>query len=226
MMATPLFELFILPLGLGLLGFIEPCSMGANLLFAKFLEGKTTAAKLFQVTVFTLARMGLIGLLGALAALAGSAFIGFQKAMWVVLGALYFLLGVAYLAGKAGALMRTVGPSLEGLNDTRGAAGLGLLFGLNIPACAAPLIFALLGMAATGGAGGETIATGFLSLAVFGLGLSIPLIALVALPLSRRALDWISRLSVRAPRLTGFVLVGLGLWSIGFAFFVNLEKWS
>lgn len=226
MTAALLFELFLLPLGLGLLGFVEPCSMGTNLLFAKFLEGKAAAAKLFQVTVFTLSRMGFIGLLGAIAALAGSVFIGFQKAMWIALGALYVALGVIYLAGKAGPLMRTLGPSLEGVNDTRGAAGLGLLFGLNIPACAAPLIFALLGMAASSGAGGGTIAAGFLSLAMFGLGLSVPLIALVAVPLSRRALDWISGLSVRAPMLTGIVLIGLGLWSIGFAFFVNLEKWS
>jgi cytochrome c-type biogenesis protein len=33
--------LLIVPLGLGLLGFIEPCSIGATLIFVKFLEGKS-----------------------------------------------------------------------------------------------------------------------------------------------------------------------------------------
>ncbi len=40
MMDGEFINLVLLPLALGLLGFIEPCSMGSNLLFIKYVEGK------------------------------------------------------------------------------------------------------------------------------------------------------------------------------------------
>jgi hypothetical protein len=109
--------------------------------------------------------MLLIGTLGGVAALVGVAFIGFQKAMWIGLGTLYVLIGLVMLSGKANAFMRTVGPGLARLKETRGAVGLGLVFGLNIPACVAPLVFALLGLAAATGATTGAILQGFVSLA-------------------------------------------------------------
>lgn len=62
-------------------------------------------------------------------------------------------------------------------------AGLGLLFGLNVPACAAPLLLALL--AGTAAAPGVTLLGGFVSLAVFGLALSLPLVVAVLIPAAR-----------------------------------------
>src|SRR5260370_40570499 len=53
------------------------------------------------------------------------------------------------------------------------AAALGVVFGLNVPACAAPLLAAL--MAA--GLGVGSAARGFFSMAVFGVALSFPLVA-------------------------------------------------
>ncbi len=38
-------------IGLGFLGFIEPCSIGSSLIFIKYLEGKDVGGKLGQVTV-------------------------------------------------------------------------------------------------------------------------------------------------------------------------------
>jgi cytochrome c-type biogenesis protein len=99
------------------------------------------------------------------------------------------------------------------------------LFGLNIPACAAPLIFALLGAAALGGGTGGTVALGFVSLGLFGLALSAPLVVAVLWPPGRRLLDRLAGLSVRVPVVVGIVLIGLGLWSVYFGFFVNLEDW-
>jgi cytochrome c-type biogenesis protein len=168
--------------------------------------------------------MLLIGTLGGVAALVGTVFIGFQKAMWIGLGTLYVLIGLAVLSGRAAAFMRTIGPGLARLKETRGAVGLGLVFGLNIPACAAPLIFALLGLAAATGATTGAITQGFVSLAVFGFALSLPLIAAILFAPARRLLDWMVGLSARAPFITGLVLVGLGVWSIGFAVVVNLEE--
>ena len=99
-----------------------------------------------------------------------------------------------------------------------------MLFGLNIPACAAPLLLIVLGAAAAGGAGGSALAEGFFSLALFGLALSAPLVAAVIVPLARRALDWTAGLSRRIPTWTGIAMIALGVWSIWFGLFVTLER--
>lgn len=63
-MIDPIWSFVIAPLGLGLLGFIEPCSIGSSLLFVKAVEGNPPAIKLVQVGVFALTRALFIGLLG------------------------------------------------------------------------------------------------------------------------------------------------------------------
>ncbi len=211
----------LLPIGLGLFGFIEPCTIGSTLVFIKVMEGKPPATKLWQVGIFTVTRALFIGALGSVAVFVGTAFIGFQKAMWTGLGAIYFVLGLLYLAGRTGFFMRSLGPSLARIGDERGSAALGVLFGLNIPACSAPLLFTLLGTAAASGVSGATLASGFSSLALFGLALSLPLAVAVLVPAARRALDWLAGLSRRMPRWTGIVLIGLGVWSMWFGLFVT-----
>lgn len=213
----------LLPLGLGLLGFVEPCTIGTSLIFLKHMEGRNAAGKLAEVILFAATRAVFIGALGVLAVALGTAFLGLQKAAWMALGLVYAVLGLLFITGHAGALMVSIGPRLSYMSGLRGSAGLGLLFGLNIPACAAPLLFVLFGSAAAGGASGATLATGFFSLALFGLALSLPLIVAVLFPPVRRALDWIAGLSRRAPFWTSLVLIALGLWSMWFGLFVNLK---
>lgn len=79
-----LFNLLVLPAGLGLFGFIEPCSIGSSLIFIKYLEGKSGAQKLFETVLFALTRALFIGGLGAAAVLVGAAFAGFQRGAWIV----------------------------------------------------------------------------------------------------------------------------------------------
>ena len=222
-MEGTLVNLVILPVGLGLLGFIEPCSMGSNLLFIKYVEGKNGTAKVAEIAAYTLTRAVFIGALGAGAALVGSVFLGLQKGAWLFLGSVYLAIGAVYVFGKASVLMRGIGPSLERLSGVRGSAGLGLLFGLNIPACAAPLIFALLGSTALGA--GADAAKGFASLALFGLALSLPLVLALSWDSARRVLDRLAGLSSRLPMWTGIIFIGLGLWSMYFGLFVSLEDW-
>jgi len=215
---------FLLPLGLGLLGFIEPCSIGSSLLFLKYVDGQTVGEKVMQTVVFALTRAGFMGSLGMLAALIGGVVLDVQKAGWILLGALYVILGIMYGTGAAGSLKRRVGPALERASAAGGAVGLGLLFGLNVPACAAPLLFAVLGSAAVrSGTGLPGIGAGFLSLALFGLALSLPLVLMVAWPAARRLLDRLSTWSARAPVWIGSLLVVVGLWSLYFGVFVTLK---
>ncbi|HHH40000.1 MAG TPA: hypothetical protein ENK50_10580 [Sedimenticola sp.] len=221
-----LFQLVLLPVGLGLLGFVEPCSIGSTVLFVKYLEGKRGVEKLLQTGVFTLTRSLLMGSLGVLAALLGPLFVDLQQGVWLVLGIAYLALGLLFLAGRAGTLQRRIGPSLARVSGTRGAVGLGLLFGLNIPACAAPIIFALLGTTALTGGASLGVAGGFLAMLLFGLALSLPLVLAVAWPRARGWLDRLAGFSARVPLVTGVLFVALGAWALYFALVVDLKEWA
>lgn len=226
MTGNPFLDLVALPIAFGLFGFIEPCSIGTTLVFIKLIEGKSGSQKFAQVAALALGRAGFIGLLGVAAAFVGSAFFGFQKAAWIVLGAVYAALGLAYLTGRIGTVMRSIGPNLARLSDVRGSLLLGMIFGLNIPACATPLLVALLGASAASGARGGSAAEGFIALALFGFALSLPLIVAVLFAPARRALDWLAALSRRMPFWTGLVLLLLGAWSIWFGLFVTIDQTS
>ena len=216
-------NLVMLPILFGLVGFVEPCSIGSTLVMIKQIEQRTPAQQIVQTLVFAVTRALFIGSAGLLAAAVGSVFLGLQKAAWLLLGAVYIALGLLYMTGKAGGLMRSFGPRLSRLQSGRGSVMLGLFFGLNIPACAAPLILALLGAAAAGGVGGATLVSGFVSLALFGLALSLPLVLAVLFAPARRGLDWLAALSRRLPFWTGLLFVALGTWSVWFGLFVSIE---
>ena len=95
--------------------------------------------------------------------------------------------------------------------------------GLNIPACAGPILVVLLATAAAEGARGTTFAHGFVSLALFGFALSLPLVVAVLFARARRALDWLAGLSRRLPFWTGLLFVLLGVWSIWFGVLVTIQ---
>ena len=218
-----LFNGVALPLIFGLIGFVEPCSIGSTLLVIKQIEGQSARAKIAQTVMFAATRAVFIGLLGMLAAVLGAAFLGLQKAAWLILGLVYFGLGVLYLCGRAGVLMRSFGPGLARLRTVRGSVALGVLFGLNIPACAAPLILAQLGSAAVAGTTGTSLISGFVSLGLFGFALSLPLVLAVFFARARKMLDALAALSGRIPRWTGMLLVVLGAWSVWFGLFVSTK---
>lgn len=204
--------LIAVPAGLGLLGFVEPCTVGSSLLFVKYLEGKDRAARTVETVSFTATRALFIGALGAAAALIGTAFLQVQHWFWILLGAAYLLLGVLYLTRQQWRVMRVFGPALSRARGAQGGAMLGVLFGLNIPACAAPLLAAL--MAASVGA--ASIVQGFVAMAVFGLALSLPLVLVVFWAPARHWLDRFASMSDRLPLWTGVLFIVLGAWSVYF----------
>ncbi len=221
----PAFWLLV-PAFLGLLGFFEPCSLGASLLALRHLEGKGRAQMISELLAFVAARTVVLGALGALAALVGQAFTGFQQGMWVVLGAAYVLFGALLLAGRGELLNRLLPLARLRAAGHRGAAVLGLALGLGMPACAAPLLFALFGLAASQGAAGWEVAYGALSLAAFGFFLSAPLLLAALLPALRRLMERATAWAAGASKAAGAALVAVGLWSIAMGFLVNLENWA
>ena len=210
------------PVVFGLMGFIEPCAIGMTLLFVVTMEGKTAGEKLKQVGAFTLTRTVSTGLLGVLAGLIGSRFLEIQKTVWILVGLLYLAIGMLYLTGRISLLKHSVGPRLSSLTAARGSAVLGALFGLNIPACAGPLLIALLAAAAAGGASGQTLAIGFITLALFGFALSLPIIVVALVPRAARLIDWLAALGKRLPVWTGLLFAMLGIWSIWFGLYVSI----
>jgi cytochrome c-type biogenesis protein len=210
-MQGDLLNLVVLPLGLGLLGSIEPCSIGSSILSLQYLEGRDASGRMAQAAALTLTRAVVIGLLGALAAWIGAASLSFQKAGWVLLGVLSVVLGAIYVAGKAGWFARGIGPGIgRALNDRTGPIGLGVLFGLNLPACAAPLLLAVIGAAA----GSAQIGRGFMALAIFGSALSLPIVFAVMWRPAQRYIERAASFSGRAPFWMGLILIAVGEWSI------------
>ncbi|OGL65026.1 MAG: hypothetical protein A3I72_12150 [Candidatus Tectomicrobia bacterium RIFCSPLOWO2_02_FULL_70_19] len=205
-----LFRFAGIPLAFGLLGFVEPCSMGANFVFLAYLRGRPFAEQLGHAVSFVLSRALFLGLLGAGVAWLGRSFAAGSYLYSAGLGALYVLLGFLALGVHFRAFTLPVGDLGAWLQRKSGLAlPMGVAFGLSAPICAVPLFLALLGQAGMAG-----MFKGFLSLFLFGLALSAPLLVIAA---SRHASDFLARLgrhSARAPLWAGLFLVLIGAWSI------------
>jgi cytochrome c-type biogenesis protein len=210
--------LIALPIAFGLFGFIEPCYIGASLLFIKALEDQEESM-VRHVLIFAITRAAFIGSFGILAAVAGTAALEFQKFGWLALGILYLAIGLFYITGKSVVLNQVFGAVFKSISKAGGGAGLGVVFGLNIPACAAPLILALVGTIAMNA---RSMIEGFVSLALFGFALTLPLVVVVFWQPGRALLMKLSGLSERIPIWAGLLFVGLGVWSMYFWLFVEL----
>lgn len=209
---------WLLAAALGLLGFIEPCSVGSHLVFLKYLDACSPADRFVQTVLFALTRSGLMALLGAVAVILGAAFTGLQQGLWIVLGVFIALVGALYMGGGVRRVMAPLNRILPPVSTTTGSVGLGLAFGLNIPACAAPILAWLLGGTVAQASAGTGLLYGTSTLLIFGLALSSPLLLAVYTHRGRRWLDALARWAGRMPRWSGGILVVLGLWSIAQAF--------
>lgn len=215
-------ELVLLPIGLGLLGFVEPCTIGGHLLFLETQVDRSRREKLNAVLTFVATRSLVSGLFGAVIAFLGQAIISVQTGFWLVFGVIYLTIGIAFLIGRAGLIKQRISLAPTAWKRAQNPLVLGLAFGLNIPACAAPIVFGLLGLAATTG----TVTTGFVMMFLFGLFLSSPLALFAAVP---RLASWLETLGKKMKRmrwLIGVVFALLGLWSIWFGLYVDPANWS
>jgi len=215
-------ELVLLPIGLGLLGFVEPCTIGGHLLFLNSQAGRPSREKLSAVLIFVATRSLVSGLFGALIAFLGQKIIDVQTGFWLVFGVIYLIIGLAFLFGRAGLIKQKINLAPAAWKNARNPLILGLAFGLNIPACAAPILFGLLGLAATTG----TVLSGFIMMFLFGLFLSSPLALFAAIPGLGTWLGSLGEKTRRMSWLIGVVFAVLGLWSIWFGLYVDPANWS
>lgn len=193
-----------LAVGLGLLGFIEPCSIGAHGIFLGYLQKLERGARLLESVKFALSRSAVLGLFGLGTAFLGSFIFSAQKGFWLFLGLLYLALGVSVIlnARFRWGLFDRLSPArlIPQRNNT--SLGMGFVFGLNLPACSYPLVAALLGRSATSGA-----AWGFAILFVFGLALSLPLLPLALSGRTEKLMARLSRFGGATPYVIGTALL-------------------
>jgi len=215
-------SIVLLPLGVGLIGFVEPCAIGAHLIFLARQAERSRNAKAAALVAFVSARTLVMGSFGALVGLLGELLIEFQPGFCLVFGLLYCVIGMGFLLDRSGWLKRGLVLPSPTWKNARSAWLVGAAFGLNIPACAAPILFGLLGLTVSGG----SAIAGFSMMAIFALGLSAPLVAMMLLPafarFIERSAEWL-----RACRwLTGALFIVLGAWSVYFGLFVDPADWS
>lgn len=210
------FNLIVLPLIFGVIGFITPCSMGVNTVFLGYITGKERPTRIRQAVAFSLTRGLFLAALGLVFGLIGQAVVGFQLIYRKLIGALFIVLGVAFIIHLYRPLPMP-GLNLSGrVQKDGGGAGsavaLGTLFGLDIPACSSPLVFALLAQTVLVG----DMVAGAVSLYLFGLGMSLPLLVLSVLERPNRWLTEWGRRSRKSLYYVGsglLVLIGIATFS-------------
>ncbi len=221
-MGLSLQTLVLLPVGLGLLGFVEPCSVGGHMLFLQTQEERSPPARAGAVAVFVVVRALTMGIFGAVIAWAGALLIGVQTWFWLAFGSIYLVVGLAFLLARAGLVKRPLRLAPEGWRRAKSPAVLGLAFGLNIPACAAPILFGLLGLSA----GVGSTAAGFAMMALFGFALSFPLVPVALFPRLAEPLSHLASWLRNRRWVLGSVFVLLGVWSIWFGLYVDPADWA
>ncbi len=214
--------LILLPAGLGLLGFIEPCTIGTHLFFLDTQKTRSRSKKINAVIAFIAARSVVAGMFGALIAFLGQKLIDMQTGIWLVFGIIYLGAGLLLLSGKANLLKKRIDFAPATWKQAQNPAIMGLAFGLNIPACAAPVLFGLLGLAATTG----TVFSGFAMMFIFGFFLSSPLLIFALVPALAERLDKMARRLGTMRRFTGMIFIALGIWSIWFGLYVDPANWA
>ncbi len=182
---------------LGLLGFIEPCSIGANGIFLGYLQKIDRNFRIHETVCFALGHSVILGLFGLSVAFLGNFIFSVQKGFWLVLGLLCLALGLLVIlnAGFGWGFFGHL--SIGKLLPRHHALGMGFLFGFNLPACAYPLLLVLLGRSVTSGA-----FWGFAALFVFGLALSLPLLPLALSGSTEKIFARLSRFSSVTPYVT------------------------
>lgn len=203
--------LLAIPLLFGLIGFVEPCSVGANILFLAYLNRMTPIQRFAESAQFTLTRASFLGLVGLGASFLGSQLEFAQAVYNVSIGAAFVVGGVAYVAARRNLfafLTPNVGARFAAYR--KGKSGLlGLTFGLSAPLCAAPLLFFLI-------AGSFLLGPweGFLIMFVFGLGLSLPILLLARSERGTALLSKVGRRAARLPLIVSLVFIGIGVYLV------------
>ena len=210
-------------LGGGLLAFVSPCILPMLPVYALYLLGGNTEVGeekapwrlvLRRCLGLAFSFVALFTVMGAGAGLLGDALKDADRgALNLASGALMILFGLWMLGlfhWKGFGSSAGTGKS-PGMNGFWGAFAMGVVLALSWTPCLTPLLANALVMAAT--AQGATMWTGMLQLAVFALGLILPMMAFMLLyQWLKGALGWLRSHQMLLRRIGGGLMVAYGLY--------------
>jgi cytochrome c-type biogenesis protein len=195
----------LIPLVFGLIGFVEPCSLGINIIFLERVKSYNRAKRIWEALIFSLVRGFFLALVGLSAAFIGSKIATLQSSLFLVLGGVYVLLGLLAIMNMYKPIFKYE-VNISKYIPNGGGMALGLVFGLIIPACAISFVLALIGKSIALG----NLLEGFISLLAFGIALSSPLLLISCFERSNEIIRSISEKARRIPWLAGLVLIVVG----------------
>jgi len=201
------YDLLLIPILFGLVGFFEPCSLGANIILLNRIHQFGRAKRIYETLVFTFVRGFFLALVGLTAAFIGRRFIMIQSSLFIILGSIYILMGIIFLIDMYYPLFKV---DVNIGKYFKNSASLGAVFGLIIPACAIAFVLALVGKAVLV----DNLFQGFISLFIFGITLSAPLIAIGYFEKSNQIIKKIYAKVKNLKWLAGFVLIIVGILTI------------
>lgn len=203
------YTLFLIPFLFGLIGFIEPCSLAANIVFLNRINQYDKAKRMREAFIFTFVRGFFLALVGLSAAFIGSKFIKIQSSLFVGLGAFFILLGIITIINMYKPIFKQ-DINLGKFFKDKGTVTLGIIFGLVIPACAIGFVLALVGRAIIVG----NLFQGFVSLFIFGIALSSPLIVFSYYEKSNAFIQRLYAKTKKIKWLGGAILIIVGILTI------------
>ncbi|MEE8400922.1 MAG: cytochrome c biogenesis protein CcdA [Candidatus Hydrothermarchaeaceae archaeon] len=208
-------DLLVLPLFWGLIGSVEPCSIGINSIFLAHTNKFERSRRILEALKFTLARALILALIGLTAAFAGNRFFSFQSSYNIAFGIFYIFLGIVLIISRKWSIpMPNIDISQilkrKTFSEGNKTLAMGAAFGFAIPVCAVPFIAALLGKSLLSG----DLFFGFLSLFIFGTALSLPLLPLSYSEKGHAIMGKIAKKSYLTYYIGGLALIVLGIFTI------------
>ena len=204
-----LYDIILIPFLFGLIGFFEPCSLGINIIFLNNLSKLSKAKRVLETLIFTFTRGFILALVGLSAAFIGNKFIKIQSSLFTALGVFFIVLGILAIINMYKPIF-SVKLDFSRFIKNRSGLRLGIVFGLIIPACAIGFILALVGKTVLMG----DLFEGFISLFIFGVTLSIPLIFISYSDKSIKIIQNIHEKTKRLKWLAGVILIIIGILTI------------
>jgi len=201
--------LMLVPLAFGLFGFIEPCSLGINAIFLNHINAFSRRKRILETLIFTFVRGSILALVGLSAAFIGRKFITVQSSLFLILGIVYVSLGLVIIFKKYIPFLNFSIDFFKYFGNKK-TISLGIIFGVIIPACSIPFIIALIGQAALT----QSLLEGFITLFVFGIALSLPLLVISMFDASNNIIQWLAKKAKNIPLITGIILILFGILTI------------
>ncbi len=190
--------MIVLPVVLGLLGFVQPCVVGVNSIFLGYLREAGASTRTKELLKYVVVKTLFAALVGIAAAVIGSVVL--VSASENILRALLILFGSIYIASRFRAMPV---PNFV----PRGNFSHGVLYGLGVPACAVPLLVSLGLMSAFSG----NMYGGAVLLAAFGAAISLPLLFIGISGGRTEIMKRVAKLTGVSPVFAGAALILTGV---------------